>query len=90
MGKPSSTQLKVLQRMVATNGIVYRISGGFWISGEFKNDRPVLDSWCDIRTIRAMEHRGWVCRTNAFPEEWRDNRKITPEGIREVHDGRYR
>lgn len=95
--KPTPTQLKALRRMLAADGTVRRINGGFWMSGEVsKNNYPGLmhipidkkcdDYWCDIRTVRAMENAGWVERTNKFPEEWRDMRRITPAG-REASGG---
>lgn len=97
--KPSPAQLKALRRMDAwdCDGTVYRLPGGFWVSGKpamysasacnTKDDVPAVplekecsDVWCDIRTVRAMEKNGWVERTGAFPEEWRDSRRITDAG----------
>lgn len=90
--QPSPTQLKVIQRALAADGKIRRIPGGFWISGtpEMKADgAPAIafeqrcdDVWCDVRTIRAMEKRGWLRRTNEFAEEWRDTREVTPDGIK--------
>jgi len=93
--KPSETQLAALQRMAAGDGTIHREKGGFWITGDiiigwdtmglpkfkgeeegYLNPRP----WVDVRTVRAMETRGWVERTNTFPEEWRDVRRITDAG----------
>jgi hypothetical protein len=87
--KPSPAQLKALQRMTAADGLIYRLPGGFWISGtvELKNGAPVSsleqscsDVWCDVRTVRALEKNGFVERTNTFAEEWRDTRRVTAAG----------
>jgi len=76
--------------MVAADGTVRRIPGGFWISGDIPLDargspshapgQPLSEVWSDVQTIRAMERRGWVERTNAFVEEFRDTRRITDAG----------
>jgi hypothetical protein len=74
---PSNTQYNILDLMNAGDGLIHRERGGFWV---VTNDPNHELGWCDIRTIRAMEKAGWVERTNAFPEEWRDVRRITPAG----------
>lgn len=79
--------------MLTADGTVRRIQGGFWVSGDplmrhsqsgvapvIAHDQTCSDVWCDIRTIRAMEDRGWVERTNQFPQEWADVRRITEAG----------
>jgi RNA:NAD 2'-phosphotransferase (TPT1/KptA family)/GNAT superfamily N-acetyltransferase/ADP-ribose pyrophosphatase YjhB (NUDIX family) len=94
--KPSPTQVAALQGMAAGDGTIHREKGGFWIWGDYivgwdSLGLPIFKGeeegrhleprpWVDIRTVRAMESRGWVKRTNKFPEEWRDNRKITDAG----------
>lgn len=92
IAKPSPSQSKALSRMVAGDGTVWRIQGGFWISSNdalayinhersaFVENIDLNDIWCDVRTIRAMEKQGWIERTNTFPEEWRDTRRITTKG----------
>ena len=88
---PSETQSKALLRMIAGDGTAWRENGGFWVSSNdvlpyirqeksIPLDIPLNDIWCDVRTIRAMEKRGWVERTNKFLEEWRDIRRITAAG----------
>ena len=85
---PTETQLSALARMAAGDGTVWRVPGGFWISrkpdkvgshGEPVSGETTTPS-CDIRTVRAMEKRGWVRRENVYPEEWRDTRRITDAG----------
>lgn len=93
--KPTTTQLEVLKGMMSGDGTIHREKGGFWLwwtpAGYDKWGSPLREgetstlgregvSWCDIRTVRAMEKRGWVERTMRFPEEWRDPRKITDAG----------
>jgi hypothetical protein len=83
------TQKLALQRAVAADGIIYRLPGGFWVSGTVRtrNGAPVSEIsqccnevWCDVRTVRALEKSGCVERCNLFPDEWRDSRYITDIG----------
>ena len=86
---PSLTQVLALRRMATSNGIIQRIPGGFWISGnivikpngspESAPLQPLNEVWCDIQTVRAMERRGWIERLNEL-DEWRDPRRITDAG----------
>jgi len=94
--KPTPTQLAALGRMVGADGTIHRERGGFWVSGDaiagwdksglprFKGEEEgqILDPrpWVDVRTVRAMEKRGWVERTNQFPQEWADTRRVTDAG----------
>jgi len=36
-----------------------------------------------------MEQRGWIERTNTFPEEWRDTRRITDKGRQAFSEMNY-
>src|SRR5208337_5356908 len=77
MKQPSDTQRTILDLMDGFDGFIHREPGGFWVMTGDQNHKL---GWCDIRTIRAMEKAGWVERTNSFPEEWRDIRRITEAG----------
>jgi 8-oxo-dGTP pyrophosphatase MutT (NUDIX family) len=86
--KPTATQLTALGGMMSGDGTIHRERGGFWVWRPIKEyDKfgvPIWEgeksAWVDIRTVRAMEKRGWVERTNTFPEEWRDVRRLTDAG----------
>jgi GNAT superfamily N-acetyltransferase len=85
--KASETQRKMLEAMVAGNGTIWRVKGGFWVTKEPLGFRPdglpmyaEGQSSCGVQTVRALEKAGLVIRTNAFPEEWRDTRRITDAG----------
>lgn len=81
---PTDTQLQVLLRAVKENAPLERRAGGFWTtSGTPAKDDHSLDVplwWVSVQTIQAMEKRGWLRRTNRFPESWRDDREVTEEG----------
>ncbi len=81
MTQPSTFQLETLRKMLKADGTIRRLHGGFWVSSERLqvNGLPAERS-CDVRTVRALEKRGWVERTNTHPEEWRDVRRITEAG----------
>jgi 8-oxo-dGTP pyrophosphatase MutT (NUDIX family)/GNAT superfamily N-acetyltransferase len=87
--KPTATQLDGLKHM-ASGKPLYRIKGGFWTT------EPVAsyDQWgvpldeqgntiwyIPTRTMGVMAHRGWITRTNKYPEHWRDERIITDAGL---------
>lgn len=85
--RPSLTQAEALRRMAAANAPLARQPGGFWTLKEASpspwTPRPggLERSWyIDIQTVRAMERKGLVERTNVWPEEWRDERQLTPTG----------
>ena len=79
-------QMKILRRMVATSGHIFRTPGGFWVTDPSRNveDQPLVKNaartWCDIRTVRALERQGLIERIHQYPEEWRDTRRLTVEG----------
>lgn len=80
--QPSPTQVEML-KLMRTDGPLRRLAGGFWVAGVRElnyNGAPVDSPWCDVRTVRAMEKRGWVERSGAFTEEWRDSRLLTDAG----------
>lgn len=89
---PSAEQLATLRRMSQDPaGRLIRLSGGFWttpstpIKGKSTGSRfyaPTdIPEWnTTVQTVRAMEKRGWVRRTNTHAEEWRDEREMTDEG----------
>jgi hypothetical protein len=103
IARPTDTQRKALQRMADTDGLIRRHTGGFWISGTplmanlggsytptIKVGQSCNDVWCDVRTVRVLERHGWAERTNSFPEEWRDVRRITDIGRRALEDATAR
>ena len=94
ISKTAGSKLNPVQRVVLEHmkdgKPIIRFPGGFWIvdtpAGKDKWGVP-LDAkggtlWhTGVQTIRAMEKRGWIQRTNKWPEEWRDERTITNEGL---------
>lgn len=89
---PSPEQLTVLRHMALDPACrLIRLPGGFWttpstpIKGKSTGSRfyaPTdIPEWSTtVQTVRAMEKRGWVRRTNTHPEEWRDEREMTEAG----------
>ena len=77
--KPSKPQLNVL-RMIERGEVLQRWDGGFWTT-DTKVKNMVPSWWTTVRTIKAMENRGWIIRLNKFMESWRDHRVITKEGL---------
>jgi hypothetical protein len=86
--KLSATMIDVLAH-IKDGRPIFRFPGGFWIVEEptSKNvwgaplDAEGNSVWSTgIQTIRAMETRGLLQRTNKWPEEWRDERVITDQG----------
>lgn len=89
---PSPEQLEVLRQLAADPAhTLYRMPGGFWTTratpmrahvGQSRyfeaHDVPAWHT--GALTVRAMERRGWLCRTNVHPEEWRDERSLTEIG----------
>lgn len=69
------------------DGTLIRYPGGFWQSPNCEkteqwltgNIAPAGDS-VGVQTILALENKGLVVRTNQYPEEWRDTRRITALG----------
>ena len=84
--KPSTEQIETLRRMRQDpTGRLVRLPGGFWSTPSTpraRNDRGYdVPEWSTaVQTVRAMEARGWVARTNAHAEDWRDDREITDAG----------
>ena len=83
MKKLSTTQLDVLDRLKAHGGEIIREKGGFWTWPKSPRG-PGKEGWPEwsvgVRTIRSLEGEGYLERTFAFPEEWRDTRKLTAKG----------
>ena len=89
--KPSPTQLDVLAQLRKAGTKLVRWPGGFWTYDgcpsrtdliDFGNEVP--EWYTTLQTIRAMERRGWLVRTQVHPEEWRDERTVTIEGLKLV------
>ena len=91
--KPSEAQIAVLERLTRGKRLM-RQPGGFWVltgtyfpvpddnSAPFEAAGLVLNRWyTGTSTMRAMELKGWLRRTNVHPEPWRDEREITTEGV---------
>jgi hypothetical protein len=81
VNRPSPVQADALARMDAGDGTIVRVAGGFWTTPDTpRHDTvygPVPEWYVSIQTVRAMELRGWVERTGAYEEEWRDTRRLT-------------
>ena len=79
--KLSATQIEVLQRMGEGSGAIIRLPGGFWATPETKVRANGVPEWSGtIPTIRALERLHLLARAGEFPEEWRDTRRLTPDG----------
>jgi hypothetical protein len=80
--KLSTTQIDVLRHMRDGSGVIVRFPGGFWITPEtpIKETHNVPEWSVTIPTIRALERLHLLERNHEFPEEWRDPRRLTPDG----------
>jgi hypothetical protein len=80
--KLSATQIDVLRRMGAGSGAIARLPGGFWATPETPlREAGGVPEWSvTIPTIRALERLHLLARAREFPEEWRDTRRLTPDG----------
>jgi hypothetical protein len=87
--KPTPVQLDALRRM-ANGRELCRHQGGFWTTepvaskdafGVPKDANGETVWYVPTRTVEAMEKRGWVVRTNKYPEAWKDDRKIADAGL---------
>lgn len=84
--KPSTEQIKVLQRLIETGARLERRPGGFWVTTGTREvpsvtGRDMYPEWSTtIQTVRALEKRGWLRRCNLDFEEWKDPRELTDEG----------
>lgn len=84
MGKSTLTleQTRVLEHLRAHGGVLVRWRGGFWTTPdtpvELRTGSVLIPKWyAQIQTVRAMERKGLLVRTNRFLEEWRDDRRLT-------------
>jgi hypothetical protein len=90
---PSPEQLGVLQKLLTSpRHRIVRLPGGFWTTpddpmggrvlalGRFDNGGSTPSWHTGTQTVRAMERRGWLQRTNTYAEEWRDDRELTEAG----------
>ena len=85
MKKPSASQLVALEKMAASSGRIFRLPGGFWsVEGVSLNERKVPSWYASTNTVMSMQRAGLVQRAMAFPEDWKDDRILTPEGERAV------
>lgn len=84
---PNAVQLDALTHIAASpDGRLIWMRGGFWTCREVSTARVdhgtyAVPSWyVATLTVRAMERNGWVARTNTHPEDWKDERELTPLG----------
>lgn len=79
--KLSKPQLEVLRVLVREGKPISRLPGGFWSIEGTPERRPGVPSWSTgVQTVRSLEERGLLERTNRYPEEWRDDRRLTQLG----------
>lgn len=59
--------------------VLRRLPGGFWTyPGCPDGAKPGVPEWyVTTQTVRAMEDRGLLARSNVHPEEWKDDRALT-------------
>jgi len=78
---PTPEQVRVLDYLQMHGGVLVRLPGGFWTTPDTPKQRVVDQQWPEwsttIQTVRAMEKKGLLQRTNRFPEEWRDDRRTS-------------
>jgi hypothetical protein len=76
--KLTKTQRGVLDTLAEHHqATLIRVSGGFWTYPTCPRKAGTIPTWwVDVRTVRAMERQGHLERTNEFPEEWRDTRRL--------------
>jgi hypothetical protein len=73
----SHTQADFLTHAREHGGKIVRKPGGFWhAEGAKMNTKGVPEKWVSVQTVRALERKGQIARTNEFPEEWRDSRRV--------------
>ena len=68
--------------MARLDSLLRRYRGGYWVAGFPKCDdygRPV-GHHCGSHTLRALEERGLIMRTNRDIHEYKDARTLTPKG----------
>ena len=79
--KLSKTQQQVVDTLRRTGAPLVRVPGGFWTYQGCPVSRPgIPEWWVSVPTVRALERLGVLERTNQFPEEWRDSRKLAENG----------
>jgi hypothetical protein len=85
MNKLSDYQKGVIDYLCAHGGELRRIAGGFWITSDCKlrscgSPAGRIPEWGEFftstQTVRSLKKKGSLRRTHAFPEEWRDTRKL--------------
>lgn len=74
----SKTQAGVVSKLAEQQGRrLVRVPGGFWTVADVAvPPYGVPTWWVTIQTVRALEKKGVLVRTNEFPEEWRDTRVL--------------
>jgi len=82
MTKLSPTQQEVLDRMKESGAPMIRLPGGFWTYQgcltRLSQGYDVPEWHVSVQTIRAMEKKGLLVRSNLLVEEWKDPR-VLPE-----------
>jgi hypothetical protein len=79
--KPSVIQYVMLLRMADACGRIFREPGGFWtVGGVARTERRTPVYYVAVGTIRSAEASGFIQRAFVHPEEWRDERVLTPAG----------
>ena len=80
-GQLTEAQVDILQRIEAGGGTLHCRRGGYWTCQGVTLDPNDVPVWyIGSHTVRAMEAQGLLQRTQRYPEEWRDDRKVTLEG----------
>lgn len=78
----SPEQERVAAYIAEHGGVIRRSSGGFWTTDDTVRNRRGPVWFTTVRTVRAMERKGALVRVGSFAEEWRDDRRLVPEGYR--------
>lgn len=86
----TNIQRLALIRAATSDGRIFRLMGGFWISRGVEIDQHGLpvrpfgknrwEVWCEWGTIKALEKRGYLQRTKEQQAEWGDTRTLTRAG----------
>jgi hypothetical protein len=80
----SPTQRAMIAHVKEHGGKIIRKPGGFWhAEGAPMDAKGIPEKWVQIQTVRALERKGVLERTNEHPEEWKDSRRLVESKLKE-------